>query len=151
MSESQTATQIMTAEDRKQVAVSYFKLMDSGQHFLHLFDEDAYVYFPKHEVARGIKEVEQLFGDLLPMFNGIVHDNAYFNYVVHEDFVIAEGMTSGELADGTTWRGGTTLGGRFCDVFEIRGGRIQRLHIYLDPDYGDRDTARYPWLAGQQA
>jgi hypothetical protein len=32
-------------------------------------------------------------------------------------------------------------------VFEIRDGKIQRLHIYLDPDYGDADTARYPWLA----
>ena len=39
-----------------------------------------------------------------------------------------------------------TLNGRWCDVFEIRDGKIQRLFIYLDPDYGDADTARYPWL-----
>jgi hypothetical protein len=81
------------------------------------------------------------------MFSAIVHDNAYFNYIIDEDFVVAEGMTYGELADGTTWRGGVGLGGRFCNVFEIRDGKIQRLHIYLDPDYGDADTARYPWLA----
>jgi hypothetical protein len=31
-------------------------------------------------------------------------------------------------------------------VFEIRDGKIQRLFVYLDPDYADADTARYPWL-----
>ena len=38
--------------------------------------------------------------------------------------------------------------GRFCDVFEIRDWLIQRVFIYLDPDYAGRDTARYPWLSG---
>lgn len=146
-----TMTPSAAAEDRKSVAVSYFKLMDAGESFLHLFDEQAYVYFPKHQPARGIKEVEQLFADLWPMFSSIVHDNAYFNYIQAEDFIVAEGMTYGELADGTTWRGGVGLGGRFCNVFEIRDGKIQRLHIYLDPDYGDKDTARYPWLGADQA
>jgi ketosteroid isomerase-like protein len=141
------STSAMTRDDRKAVAVSYFKLMDAGEELLHLFDDHAYVYFPKHALARGKKEFEQLFADLSPMFSAIVHDNAYFNYIIDEDFVVAEGMTYGELADGTTWRGGVGLGGRFCNVFEIRDGKIQRLHIYLDPDYGDADTARYPWLA----
>jgi ketosteroid isomerase-like protein len=141
------STSAMTRDDRKAVAVSYFKLMDAGEELLHLFDDHAYVYFPKHAPARGKKEFEQLFADLAPMFSAIVHDNAYFNYIIDEDFVVAEGMTYGELADGTTWRGGVGLGGRFCNVFEIRDGKIQRLHIYLDPDYGDADTARYPWLA----
>jgi ketosteroid isomerase-like protein len=71
---------------------------------------------------------------------------AYFNYVVQDDRVVVEGFTHGTLADGTTWQATETLGGRFCNVFEIRGGKIQRLHVYLDPDYGDADTARYPWL-----
>lgn len=147
----ETTSTPMTRDDRKAVAVSYFKLMDAGESFLHLFDESAYVYFPKHAPARGIKEVEQLFADLWPMFAGIVHDNAYFNYVIENDMVVAEGMTYGELADGSTWRGGVGLGGRFCNVFEIRDGKIQRLHIHLDPDYADADTARYPWLAATQA
>ena len=141
----------MTGADRKQIAVSYFKLMDAGQDFLHLFDENAYVYFPKHDVARGRKEVEQLFADLWPLFSSIVHDNAYFNYIVSDDMVVAEGMTYGQLADGSTWRGGVGHGGRFCNVFEIRNGLIQRLHIYLDPDYAGKDTARYPWLAAKEA
>ena len=36
--------------------------------------------------------------------------------------------------------------GRWCDVFEIRDGLIQRCFIYLDPDYAGRDTGRYPWI-----
>jgi len=30
---------------------------------------------------------------------------------------------------------GKTPGGRFCNVFKFRDGRISSLHIYLDPDY----------------
>jgi hypothetical protein len=36
--------------------------------------------------------------------------------------------------------------GRWCDVFEIRDWKIQRVFIYLAPDYAGKDTARYPWL-----
>jgi hypothetical protein len=47
------------------------------------------------------------------------------------------------------WRAGvpTPAGaGYWADVFEIRDFKIQRCFIYLDPDYGSQDTARYPWL-----
>jgi ketosteroid isomerase-like protein len=141
-----TTTTTMTDEQRKSVAVDYFKRLDTGRDFLPLFADDAYVYFPKHAPARGIEEVRALFADIVTLFKAIVHDNAYFNYVVSGDTVVVEGMTYGTLADGTEWRGGVGLGGRFCDVFEIRDGLIQRLHIYLDPDYGDADAGRYPWL-----
>jgi hypothetical protein len=39
--------------------------------------------------------------------------------------------------------------GRWCDVFEIRDFLIQRVFIYLDPDYAGTDTDRYPWLAAR--
>jgi hypothetical protein len=39
--------------------------------------------------------------------------------------------------------------GNWCDVFEIRDWKIQRVFVYLDPDYAGRDTERYPWLAGK--
>ncbi|MEU6578767.1 nuclear transport factor 2 family protein [Streptomyces sp. NPDC046805] len=133
-------------EDRKAVAEAYFKRMDAGREFADLFAEDAYVCFPKHAPARGIEEVRRLFGDIFVLFQSVVHEVAYFNYVTQGDYVVVEGTTHGVLADGTAWRATEGLGGRFCNVFEIRGGKIQRLHIYLDPDYGDADTARYPWL-----
>ncbi|MEU5403335.1 nuclear transport factor 2 family protein [Streptomyces sp. NPDC005963] len=129
------------------VAEAYFKRMDAGQDFLDLFADDAYVCFPKHAPARGLEEVRGLFGDIFVLFRSVVHEIAYFNYIAQGDFLIVEGTTHGELADGTRWRATEGLGGRFCNVFEIREGKIRRLHIYLDPDYGDADTERYPWLA----
>ncbi|MFD9718790.1 nuclear transport factor 2 family protein [Streptomyces sp. NPDC059076] len=128
------------------VADAYFKRMDAGQDFLDLFADDAYVCFPKHTPARGLEEVRALFGDIFVLFRSVVHEIAYFNYIAQGDFLIVEGTTHGVLADGTQWRATEGLGGRFCNVFEIREGKIQRLHIYLDPDYGDADIARYPWL-----
>jgi SnoaL-like domain len=135
-----------TAITPREIAERYFKLTDSGGETISLFDELAYVSFPKHVPARGIKEVKELFGDVGQLFTSVVHEVAYFNYVEQGEKVVVEGFTHGVLADGTPWRATETLGGRFCNVFEVRNGLIQRLHIYLDPDYGDFDTARYPWL-----
>ena len=131
----------------RQIAEAYFKLADAGESHLGLFDDHAYVYFPKHAPARGTTEVRQLFADVRELFTAVVHEVAYFNYIEDGERVVVEGFTHGILADGTRWRATETLGGRFCNVFEIRDGKIQRLHIYLDPDYGDADTSRYPWLA----
>ncbi|MBC8092211.1 MAG: nuclear transport factor 2 family protein [Pseudonocardia sp.] len=137
----------MSDEQRKAVVMAYFKRLDAGEDFFPLFAEDAYVYFPTHAPARGIAEVRALFGDVVTLFRAITHDVASFNLVAVGDLVACEGTTHGTLVDGTPWRAGVGLGGRFCNMFEIRDGLIQRLHIYLDPDYGDADTARYPWLA----
>ena len=43
------------------------------------------------------------------------------------------------------WAGGKTPGGRFCNVFKFRDGRIASVHIYLDPDYTAEDEARFRW------
>jgi hypothetical protein len=42
------ATQTMTREQRKSVALEYFKRFDHGGDVLGLFAEDADVYFPKY-------------------------------------------------------------------------------------------------------
>ncbi len=139
---------IDAAGERKAITEAYFRRLDAGQDFLSLFADEAYVYFPKHAPARGIDEIRALFGDVVALFRSVVHEIPYFNHVIEGDFVVVEGITHGELADGTRWRATEGLGGRFCNVFEIREGKIQRLHIYLDPDYGDQDTQRYPWLNG---
>src|SRR5438128_281202 len=46
--------------------------------------------------------------------------------------------------------GGKTPGGRFCNVFKFRDGRISSLHIYLDPDYTGEDEARFRWGKNRQ-
>ena len=110
------ATQTMTDEQRKSVALEYLKAFDhggvtsTGGNILDLFADDAQVYFPKWGIAEGKAEI-------------------------------------GKHQDGP-WRAGVPDwgAGRWCDVFEIRDFLIQRVFIYLDPDYAGQDTGRYPWL-----
>ena len=138
--------QTMSEEQRKSVALEYLKKLDRGENIFDLFAEDAQVFFPKWGIANGKAEIERLFSDLGTLLKGIRHDYAYFNYIIQGDQVVVEGTSSGTTADNTEWRAGVTHAGRWCDVFEIRDFQIQRLFIYLDPDYAGADTARYPWL-----
>jgi ketosteroid isomerase-like protein len=140
--------QSMTNEQRKSVALEYLKRLDQGGNFFELFADDAQVYFPKWGLADGKAAIERLFGEVGGTLAGIRHDYAYFNYIFQEDTVVVEGTSSGQTAGGASWRAGVTPAGRWCDVFEIRDWKIQRLFIYLDPDYAGADTERYPWLQG---
>ena len=44
-----------------------------------------------------------------------------------------------------TWTAGVTPAGRFCNAFGFKDGKIARLRIYLDPDYGGDDKGRFLW------
>jgi SnoaL-like domain len=138
--------QTMTEEQRKSVALEYLKRLDRGENFFEMFADDAQVYFPKWGLANGKEEIGRLFSDLGAILKSIRHDYAYFNYIMQGDQVVVEGTSAGVTADNTEWRAGVTQAGRWCDVFEIRDFQIQRLFIYLDPDYASADTERYPWL-----
>lgn len=136
--------QTMSEEQRKSVALEYLKRLDRGEAFFDLFADDAQLYFPKWGLANGLAEIEKLFSDVAAILKAIRHDYAYLNYIIQGDLVVVEGTSSGSLTDGSQWQGG-----RWCDVFEIRDFKIQRLFIYLDPDYAGVDTARYPWIAAK--
>jgi len=138
--------QTMTDEQRKSVALEYLKRLDRGENIFDLFADDAQIYFPKWGLANGRAEFEKLFMDLGSILSAIRHDYAYFNYIVQGDTVVVEGTSYGKTANDVEWRAGVTHAGRWCDVFEIRNFKIQRVFIYLDPDYAGADTARYPWL-----
>jgi ketosteroid isomerase-like protein len=142
--------QTMTNEQRKSVALEYLKRLDHGGNLFELFADDAQVYFPKWGLADGKAAIEQLFGEVGSTLGGIRHDYAYFNYIFQDDTLVIEGTSSGKTAAGVTWNAGQTYAGRWCDVFEIRDWKIQRLFIYLDPDYAGADTERYPWLNGDK-
>lgn len=144
----------MTDEQRKSVAIEYLKAFDKGGvtsdggSILDLFADDAQVYFPKWGLATGKDEIGRLFGDVGGTIESILHHYSHFNWVFSgSDVVVAEGTSEGEHRDGP-WRAGAPewSAGRWCDVFEIRGWKIQRCFIYLDPDYAGLDVARYPWL-----
>lgn len=150
------ATQTMTDEQRKSVALAYLKAFDNGGvtedggSILDLFADDAQVYFPKWGIATGKEEIGRLFGDVGATLKHIRHDYADFNWVFSgSDTLVAEGRSSGEHRDGP-WRSDVPAwgAGRWCDVFEVRDFLIQRVFIYLDPDYAGQDVARYPWLEG---
>lgn len=147
----------MTDEQRKSVALEYLKGFDNGgvtsdgSPILDLFDDDAQVYFPKWGLATGKDEIARLFGDVGGTIRSIRHHYAMFNWIFSGgDTLVCEGTSHGEHRDGP-WRAGVPEwgAGRWCDVFEIRDWKIQRVFVYLDPDYAGGDTARYPWLAGE--
>jgi hypothetical protein len=151
--------QTMTDEQRKSVALEYLKAFDNGGvtstggSILDLFADDAQVYFAKWGIANGKEEIGQLFGDVGGTIESIRHDYANFNWIFGgSDTIVAEGTSYGVHRDGE-WRAGVPEwgAGRWCDVFEIRDFLIQRVFIYLDPDYAGKDTERYPWLAEKAA
>lgn len=146
--------QTMTDEQRKSVALEYLKAFDNGGvtstggPILDLFAGDAQVYFPKWGLADGKDAIGRMFGDVGGTLTAIKHHYAGFNWILTgTDTFVVEGTSHGEHHDGP-WRAGVPewAAGRWCDVFEVRDFLIQRLFIYLDPDYAGRDTARYPWL-----
>jgi hypothetical protein len=147
------ATQAMTDEQRKSVALEYLKAFDnggvtsSGGSIMDLFAEDAQVWFAKWGLANGTEQIARLFGDVGGRINAIRHDYANFNWIMTgTDTFAVEGTSYGVHEEGE-WRAGVTHAGRWCDVFEVRDFLIQRCFIYLDPDYAGRDTGRYPWLS----
>lgn len=151
------ANLIMTDEQRKSVALEYLKAFDNGGvtsnggSILDLFASDAQVYFPKWGLATGTEQIGKLFGDVGGTLKSIQHHYAHFNWIFSgSDFVVCEGESHGEHRDGP-WRAGVPewAAGRWCDVFEIRDWKIQRVFIYLDPDYAGKDTSRYPWLGAK--
>ncbi|CAB3809854.1 hypothetical protein LMG28614_07153 [Paraburkholderia ultramafica] len=146
--------QTMTDEQRKSVAIEYLKAFDnggvtsSGGSIIDLFADDAQVFFPKWGLASGREQIGRLFADVGGTLKSVAHHYAHFNCIFSgSDTVVIEGTSHGEHRDGP-WRAGVPAwaAGNWCDVFEIRDWKIQRIYIYLDPDYAGKDTGRYPWL-----
>lgn len=136
-----------SAESRERLVMEYFDVADGRKegNLLELFTDDAEVYFPKFGVGKGTESLVDLGQGLHRIVRSIQHQVDDFRIHHAGAIVIVEGTTRGETADGLTWQGGVTISGRFCSVFETRGGKIARMYIYLDPDYGGVDAGRYPW------
>ncbi len=141
------STQTMTRDQRRSVAIEYFRRLDAGQDMIDLFAENAEIYFPKWGVARGHAEIQRMWSEVGVLYTEIHHYTEYLNFIFGESQLYVEGISDGVAGDGTPWTGTVTHAGRWCDAMEIRDGKIERLFIYLDPDYAGADTARYPWLS----
>ena len=136
------------AENQSHVAVArdYFRLLDAGDAaILELFTRDAQVYFPKYGVGTGGAGFLEIATGLGSVLSATTHDSKDYLYIGSGDYLVVEGTTSGTLKDGRQWKATETPTGRFCSVFQFRDNRIARLSIYLDPDYGGDDEARFLW------
>lgn len=144
----------MTDEQRKSVAVEYLRAFDNGGvtstggSIFDLFADDCLVYFPKWGIANGKEQLIQMFTDVGSTILRIRHHVTDFNYIMTgTDIFVIEGTSDGEHRDGPWMADEPAWGaGRWCDVFEVRDFLIQRVFIYLDPDYAGRDTGRYGWI-----
>jgi len=132
-------------EEKIKIASEYFVRADQGSpDIFELFNADAEIYFPKFGFGSG----RESFLEMAKGFDGVLehiqHDYDRFNFIASGDYLVVEGTSHGKMA-GKAWAGGKTPGGRFCNVFKFRDGRIASLHIYLDPDYTSDDETRFRW------
>jgi ketosteroid isomerase-like protein len=137
----------MSLSDEQKIAIAqeYFRLADSGdEKVMELFHEDATFYFPKFGVGRGRTSIFEMIAGFAGVLDWIRHEYASLVFIPSGDRIAVEGLSGGKMVAGS-WKGGETPGGRFCNVFEFRGDRIARLHVYLDPDYLGEDEPRFRW------
>ncbi len=133
-----------------EITKEYFRRVDAGSADLaELFTDDVEVYFPKFGVMKGKAAFFDLASGLFERISQIAHDVDSLLCVANGNDVVAEGMSRGTTRDGTSWEGGSTPAGRFCNVFHFRNGKIDRVHIHLDPDYGAEDRDRFLWGPGR--
>src|SRR5260370_27191815 len=106
------ATQTMTDEQRKSVALEYLKALDNagmtstGDSILDLFADDAQVMFPKWGLATGKEQIGQLFADIGGSMPSIHHHYAELTYVFSgSDVFVAEATSHGEHEDGPSRAG----------------------------------------------
>jgi len=132
-------------QDKIRIARDYFEKADEGRvEVLELLHEDAEIYFPKFGIARGRESLLQMVAGFSGSLEFIRHDYDTLTFIPSGDYLAVEGTSRGKMS-GKSWEGGDTPGGRFCNVFRFRDGKIASLHIYLDPDYTGEDVARFRW------
>jgi ketosteroid isomerase-like protein len=132
-------------QEKIKIAREYFMKADQGRpDVLELFHEDAEFYFPKFGFGFGRASFLEMVKGFQGVLEFIQHDYDRLNFIPSGDYLVVEGTSQGRMS-GKAWAGGQTSGGRFCNVFKFREGRISSLHVYLDPDYTGEDQARFRW------
>ncbi len=133
-------------QDRVGTIKKYFERVDAArQDVLELFHDEIDFYFPKFGIGKGKDDLVALWAGLGGTIERIAHDAGTFSYLTSGDTIVVEGTTEGRYQSGGEWSGGTTPGGRFCNVFEFEDSLICRLRVYLDPDYASDDDDRFLW------
>jgi ketosteroid isomerase-like protein len=134
-----------SVQDKIGIAREYLLRADQGRSdVLDLFQEDAEIYFPKFGFGSGRESLMEIVRGFAGVMEYIQHDYDRLNFIPAGDLLAVEGTSHGKMG-GKPWVAGTTPGGRFCNVFRFRDGRIASVHIYLDPDDTGEDEARFRW------
>ena len=136
---------VLSDDQKIEIVREYFVRADQGRpDVIELFSADVEIYFPKFGFGSGRQSFLELVKGVDGILEQIQHDYDGFNFIPSGDYLVVEGTSHGKMA-GKVWAGGKTPGGRFCNVFKFRDGRIASLHIYLDPDYTGEDDLRFRW------
>ena len=127
-------------------AATYFETVDSGRLPNELFAADFEFFFPKYGVGQGSADLQEFAAGLWDAGLKVTHHRDQLKYIACGQQVIVEGATFGHDKAGVAWDGGKTPGGRFCSVFDFNSaGLIQRMYVYMDPDYTAADKDRLRW------
>ena len=125
----------------------YFRRGDAGEFATELFAQDFQFYFPKYGVGRGATAFFEMAGGMRSqVVQRAAHHIDELLFIEQGNRVAVEGTTEGTDVHGVDWHGGRTRGGRFCSVFVFgQNGLIERMHVYLDPDYTGRHQDGFVW------
>jgi len=127
-------------------ASTYFSELDSGRIPEELFAPDFEFFFAKFGVGQGLDELREFATGLGAAHLNVTHHRDRLKYLACGSQVVVEGTTFGNDGGGRSWNGGETPGGRFCSVFDFNdAGLIQRVYVYMDPDYTGADQDRFRW------
>lgn len=136
--------------ERREIVLDYLRALDAGGDVGALLHENVIATVPKHPIAYGKEDVLKMFERFGTLTGPSRHDYAQLNFFCSGATIVVEGTSAGTTANGRKWGpNDAASGGRFADVIEIRDGRIARLFMYLDPDYGGATAQRYPWLTAE--
>ncbi|MEX3941861.1 hypothetical protein AB4Y44_20330 [Paraburkholderia sp. BR10937] len=135
------------SSSQKAAIQRYYERTDAGEFPAELFTADFEFYVPKFGVGRGVEE----FGQMASAASVKQFKHAIAEMLIIENGrnVAVEGTTEGVTGTGVEWRGGSTPGGRFASIFQFdAAGLIERMYIYLDPDFAGDHTDGFRWNRG---
>jgi hypothetical protein len=122
----------------------YFSEVDNGNFPQDLFTENFQFFAPKYGVGHGREDFLEMVS--VGGIQEIRHPVDEMLILEQGNHVAVEGLTEGVTADGFAWRGGETPAGRFSSFFSFdRSGKIERMHVYVDPDFAGRHVEGFKW------
>lgn len=130
-------------KDRIEVVKQFYcKLDQADATLLDLFTDDTEVFFPKFGTAQGKSSLGELGKCFALEIDKIQHLQDKFRFLSDGDTVVVEGQMRGVMQSGERWPTPEVGSHHFCAVFGFNALLIQRLSIYLDPDFNLEDKKR---------